>query len=549
MPGPQRRVERGPYAPSPRAPDEEIFHLTVLPSGKAGETLDLMASFRNARVIERFDTADEEIRRRWRAIEAMENSIRGYIEGIPSVELPGDRDLIEFGQRLFEVLFPGDVRRLYDVARALQSGHRLDVVFTSMIDWIADKPWEFAYDPSRKNFLAVEEVNFIRNVLTAVPADRIVPRPAPLRILVVVAQPLGTANLSAEEETEVIRSGFQRLIDSGLAEVEVLLDATPDALHCALETDSKPVDILHFIGHGTYQEDNRMGYLIFESEEGGMQQLDSQVLRQIVSRRDIRLVFLNACETGQGGRADFNRGVAPALLAGGVPAVVANQYSVLDSSATSFARHFYWALAQGRSIGDAARESRVAVNYSIAGEAIDWAVPVVYARNPGDTLSPPSAPLARVVERHRRRSALSRECVVGLWDVNRLIPGLGRIADTLTRAQNVFRFQLLSFSAPLGTWQREGRQQRVFLRADEVARRLESLPKGFGVDRLIAITNLPLRDKTKLDFPVWDEDPRKRISVLSTGGLQEQPAGAGGAQEIEAPRLREALLNILNGFR
>ena len=42
------------------------------------------------------------------------------------------------------------------MARALQDGRRLNVVFTSMIDWIADKPWEFAYDPSRKNFLAVE---------------------------------------------------------------------------------------------------------------------------------------------------------------------------------------------------------------------------------------------------------------------------------------------------------------------------------------------------------------------------------------------------------
>jgi hypothetical protein len=35
------------------------------------------------------------------------------------------------------------------------------------------------------------------------------------------------------------------------------------------------------------------------------------------------------------GQADFNSGVAPALVAAGVPIVVANQYKVLDSSATS----------------------------------------------------------------------------------------------------------------------------------------------------------------------------------------------------------------------
>ena len=73
-------------------------------------------------------------------------------------------------------------------------------------------------------------------------------------------------------------------------------------------------------------------------------------------------------------------------MAHGLPALVANQYSVLDSSATSFAQHFYWSLAQGMTIGQAAREARIAVNYSLQGELIDWAVPVVYARDPNMTL-------------------------------------------------------------------------------------------------------------------------------------------------------------------
>ena len=75
---------------------------------------------------------------------------------------------------LFNAMFPGTVRRLYDAARVdrLLSGGRLDVVITSMVDWVADKPWEFAYDPNRQSFLATEDVNFTRNVLTAIPAER-----------------------------------------------------------------------------------------------------------------------------------------------------------------------------------------------------------------------------------------------------------------------------------------------------------------------------------------------------------------------------------------
>ena len=121
-----------------------------------------------------------------------------------------------------------------------------------------------------------------------------------------------------------------------------------------------------------------------------MQLVSAESVRQVLCHRGIRLVFLNACETGMVGKSenqfDFNQGVAPKLVAGGIPVVVGNQYKVLDVAATEFTRHFYRWLALGSTVGDAAREARVAVNYSIAGENIDWAVPVVYARNPGRML-------------------------------------------------------------------------------------------------------------------------------------------------------------------
>lgn len=518
-----------PQLPSltPEPSCEDVFSLTVLLSKPDEKTADLLATFRNASVLEKVGKRGGEAGRLWYDIIKMQTQIRDYVDGQGDAEMPQDGELKSLGEKLFQVLFPGDVRRLYDVARALQEGRRLNVVFTSMIDWIADKPWEFAFDTSRQNFLAVEDVNFIRNVLTAIPADRIEGRPGPLRILVVVAQPLGTAHLSVEDETNVIRSGFHHLLESGLAEVDVLLDATPDALHCKLESALNPIDVLHFIGHGAYDPKKDMGYLLFENEQGAIQQLDSDVLRQIICRRGIRLVFLNSCDSGRGGRADFNRGVAPALVAGGVPAVVANQYSVLDTSATSFARHFYWALAQGRAIGDAARESRVAVNYSVSGEAIDWAVPVVYARNPSDVLcvpgaQPPLIEAARASEISARRSASPRRYAIGLWDVNRVIPDLGQIADTLTNSQKLFGFQALSFSAPLGTWRREQNRGGTYLIAQKIVDRLKSKPAELGVDRLICITNLPLSDGKTLNLFAWDEDPKCKISIFSTNGLLEQ---------------------------
>lgn len=362
-------------------------------------------------------------------------------------------------------------------------------------------------------------------MITEIPGERLDGRAGALRILVVVAQPLGLAHLSVEQEKEVILSGFRRLIEDGLAKVDVLADATPDLLHRMLETNE--YDVLHFIGHGEYDADDDTGYLLFEDETGGKQRVGSAVLQQIICRRNIRLVFLNACETGQGGLADFNRGVGPALIQAGVPAVVGNQYSVLDVSATAFARHFYWALAQGRTIGDAAREARVAVNYLIRGEAIDWAVPVLFARDPAERLCQPRTVAEQQLKafaerkRSRRRSTRGR-MRVGFWDVQRIIPNLDRIAQALTEAQEVFSFEAFSILAPLGTWRREPTEEVAYLRAEKVVERLRDKPEELGVDRLIAFTNFPMRDADTVGLFSWDEDPKEQISLFSTADLLDQ---------------------------
>jgi len=546
---------------------DDVFYLSVLAPKGAQAPAMLMANFRNASAMEvmyrgkkdinedgRKEGGNKEGKRnrthaatqeseqdealteeqkqkaveagnRWHRIITTQKDIEKYVDGDPGVQnLPDTKALIQLGSDLFEALLPGEVRRLYDGARAEQPGGRLNVVLTSQVSWMADLPWEFLYDPGRKTFLAASEVNFTRNVITAIPAERGKVLHRKMRLLVIVAQPLGLAHLSVEVETEVIKGGFQDLIDANVAEVDVLLDATPALLHRRLETVD--YDIVHFIGHGGYDRNTDTGSLVFESgDEAEFKQLDASVLQQIVCRRGIRLVFLNACETGRGGVVNFNSGVAPALVEGGVPAVVANQFSVLDVSATTFARHFYWALGCGHSLGDAAREARVAVNYSISGEAIDWAVPVVFARNPcaGIGIMNESVRLERDVATRAqlgaRRRATNRTQVV-LWDVQRLIPKLGEIAETLTRAQEKFEFRAVYFTAPLGTWRIEKAegQGKTYLMAENVAKRLEDKPREFGADRLIAITNLPLRSARKEELQVWDRAPGRRITIISTYG-------------------------------
>ena len=514
----------------------ETMHIMILPEHERQNDAQLLAMFGSARVLERFPLRGETdgAGARMHEIIKQKERILNYIEGAPKSSLPSDAELIEFGKVLFETCFPGDARRLYDVAREKTRGGRLDLIFTSMIPWVADKPWEFAYDPSRKTFLATEEIHFIRNVLTAVPAQTLEQHVGPLRILVVVAQPVGAGNLSSDEEVAVIRRGFDALIAAGLAEVEVLPRATPASLHAAISTRRPPFDVVHFIGHGEFDAQQQRGFLLFEDETGGQHRVNDRTIREILCQRGVRLIFLNACETGRGGQADFNSGVAPALVAGGVPVVVANQFAVLDVSATSFARHFYWSLASGMSVGAAAREARIAVNYSIAGEAIDWAVPVVYARDPSAAFTrpaqavpvvPPQTAAAAGLTRRGRQSVVR----VGLWDVQQALPGLRATLQQLNQSQSVFQFELVELSAPIGTWKRHpvsGNDRLAFLQAEEVCERLAPAVQQLGLDALACITTFPMADSERIYIYGYAPDGgQPPIMLFSTSDLDIPPRG------------------------
>jgi hypothetical protein len=529
---------------SPPSPDEDVdtFHLVVMDefrpeatgqgvnAGRGPKFARVLASYGGARVTStlrlRADKGEETTR--FGGIISMHERIKAYTNRERG-SLPNDAEMIRFGGQLFETLLQGDVRRLYDEARTRQRRRRLDLVLTSMIPWISEKPWEFAYDTGRQSFLATEEIHFVRNVLTNVPADRIVQPEGPLRILVAAAQPVGFGRLSIDQEVEVIRRGFKALIDEKLVSVDVLARATPAQIHGYVSSGN--YQVVHFIGHGVYDEKRREGCLVFENDRGGEYRLGERGLREIFCRRGLSMVFLNACESGRGGRADFNKGVAQSLVAHGLPALVANQYSVLDSSATSFAQHFYWSLAQGLSVGQSAREARIAVNYSLHGEPIDWAVPVLYARDPGMTLCTPSAtrtPVpATALRTASRRAIAGRASKVAVWDIDDAFPSLEKTLETMNDAQSVFGFELVDMSVPLDVWDLDRTENTNFLWAERVARRLQSKAAELGADVLVCVTRHWLRDDTWLYlYGWWPDGGKPPVVIFSIAGFDQlEPEG------------------------
>jgi hypothetical protein len=436
------------------------------------------------------------------------------------------------------------VRRLYDEARSRQRGAKLELVLTSTIPWLDEKPWEFCYDESRASFLATEEIHFVRNVLSAVPADSIPPGDGRLRIL--IAQAVSHGRLSPPQEEEVIRRGFQPLIDVGLVSVEILPRATPETIHRRLEGGQ--FDVVHFIGHGHFDERRQEGYLVFEDAHGKELLLGPRSVREIFCGRGLSLVFLNSCESGTaaGSRfVNFNLGLAQTLVAHGLPALVANQFVVLNLSATSFARYFYASLAQGNTLGHAAREARIAVNYSLHGEPIDWAVPVLYTRN---------AKLA-LCQRRRldfdlslvdgsyggTRGAGSRRRRIAVWDIDRTFPALEQTLRWMNDAQDAYGFELVDLSAPLVSWDPSGGTPS--LDPERVASNLRSKTVTLGVELLCCVTRQVLKNQSR---GWWPTGRKPAVAIVSCAGL-ESPAEGALADRVLANLLASLLAGFIGG--
>jgi hypothetical protein len=291
--------------------------------------------------------------------------------------------------------------------------------------------------------------------------------------------------------------------------------------------------IVHFIGHGEYDPAADRGFLVFQDDQGNPYRVDDRSVREILCGRGIRLVFLNACETGQGGHADFNSGIAPAIVAGGVTIVVANQYKVLDTSATFFAQHFYWSLAQGMAVGEAAREARVAVNYSLSGESIDWAVPVVYARDPNSRLSPKRsadfhAMPSPSVRASGRRSVEQHSVRIAVWDTHSQFPELRSTLATMNAAQSQFGFEIVDLSVPMDAWYLEGGKR--YLEVDRFAERLAPQISQLGVHYIAAIVDERMvsdlaTDPTYNIYGWWPDTDMPPTLIFSTKGLGIPPKG------------------------
>ena len=177
----------------------------------------------------------------------------------------------------------------------------------------------------------------------------------------------------------MIREALGKHIDAGKIELDILTEATTRNIRQKLR--EKSYNVFHFIGHGDFQNDK--GYICLVNEDNESQLLDDETFANFFlgnNNNHLGLIILNSCKGATISANQAFAGTVSNLVRRGIPAVVAMQYTILDSSAKLFADEFYRTLALGYSVDTAIQSTRNAISQDIGLDKRDFGTPILYMR-------------------------------------------------------------------------------------------------------------------------------------------------------------------------
>lgn len=310
---------------------------------------------------------------------ALENAVLRTASKTRRLDTPETTGVRAFGQRLFEALFSSGVLALYEQTRraAEQSGRTVRLQLRIASQELSTLPWEYLYDARRDRYLCLDgNTPLVRYISADVRLDPLEVTP-PLRVLGMAASPPGYASLDLRQEQELVEQAVSGLKASGRLELVWLTNCTWRQLQHQLRS-GETWHVLHFIGHGGFDNARREGVLMLDGDPPGTPDAlaVSSLADLLLPHRTLRLVFLNSCDVGREDAHSEASGTATTLVRRGIPAVLAMQYAISDRAAIEFSRSFYEALADGVPVDRAVSDSRVAVKTALR-DSLEWGTPVL----------------------------------------------------------------------------------------------------------------------------------------------------------------------------
>ncbi|WP_420645527.1 CHAT domain-containing protein [Candidatus Leptofilum sp.] len=294
----------------------------------------------------------------------------------------------DMGEILRKFLFPGPIQELFtttlNVSRAKgKDGIRVRININQESSELYQVPWEYCRDD--KSFLSLNADTPLVRYMPTNRAPAPISVPYPVKILLAWANPEDLDKLDVQSEIDAVKGALAQFVDEGKVVIDELPNVSPTTL--VSKVRQNPPHIFHFIGHGALLPRGG-GALALDNGRKSHVMLDGDRMLRLFQGDDTKLIILSACQSGatsdkaeKSSSAQAFMGLAPKLVWGGLPAVVAMQYDLPNIAAQPFMQTLYEFLALGKPLDTAVTEARIGLDFNIL-ESPYWGIPVLFMRSP-----------------------------------------------------------------------------------------------------------------------------------------------------------------------
>ena len=198
-----------------------------------------------------------------------------------------------------------------------------------------------------------------------------------IHLLVAVASPADQASAVIDAAAEV--AALRDAAPEVAIRMTVLEHATKHRLQGWLDDHVNTPAAVLLIAHGYYDNARSQGVVCLETGDGARDEVPGAVLGGMLGQaQQLRLVLLNLCDGANAARSEPFSGLAQALIARGIPAVVAMRSRVTDTAARRFSPVLVEAIAANKTIDEAVSIARRHISDIPAHTSIEWATPALF---------------------------------------------------------------------------------------------------------------------------------------------------------------------------
>jgi hypothetical protein len=284
----------------------------------------------------------------------------------------------EIGADLFSALSEASITEVFkmaeDQARSMEMGVRLRLGTRN--EFLANLPWEFLYDPSRRDFVALsshtsivrQSEEFLTDALSRPPIERV-------RVLLFTSQLGGDGSLYLEGIDHEIEALSNMGISSRL-DLRVIKDGGREMFQNIIEREPFEVVIFSGSGVGSGEAQSILFPIRNKGQIGQGGSVEKMKVNELVElmhdKINLRLVYLSACNT------DF----AAKALSRVIPAAIGMRGEITDLACVAFTTKLLDTALKGHWLDDAISDGRRAIDLREPGNR-DWGMPVCYLGLPG----------------------------------------------------------------------------------------------------------------------------------------------------------------------